>query len=79
MHWFMCLAAMHASIGLAERADVAFDVLHESERHASLTTAGRPAYRAVLADFGERAIEFGRFHGTQWSQMFAPLTSEPAR
>ena len=57
---------MHPFVGLAERTDDALDVLDEPERRAGLTAAGGPANRALLADFGQSAIQFGlSVHGNR--------------
>ncbi len=54
-------SSVHAFIRLAERAQAAFDVLHQPETEPALGFPRAPANRAVNADFGHLSVHVCNF------------------
>jgi len=56
---FMRLTPISPLVSATERADAPLDSLHQPESDAGLAFAGAPADRAVSADVGQGAVEWG--------------------
>jgi hypothetical protein len=52
-------ASMHPLVSPAERAQLAFDALHQPEGESALPAPGAAADRAMGADPGQRPVERG--------------------